>query len=115
LPGLAAPVTFIRETKDGIKDLTVPEEFVKDFYFRSDNHLMIMLRVVGTDTAKVKSFFEDAQQEILTIETIESIHQKEIVEEMVLVSTYLDEGPSVNVDINQELPLIRLILDFQLK
>ncbi|MDP3067003.1 MAG: hypothetical protein Q8N08_09730 [Methanobacteriaceae archaeon] len=115
MPGVTAPVTFIRETKGQFKDLTVPEEFVKDFYFRSDKHLMVMLRVVGTDADKVKSFFNDSEDHVLTIETTESTHGKEIVQEMVLVSSYLDEGPSLNVDINQEIPMVRLILDFQLK
>ena len=115
LSGVSAPVYFVREEEGKSVELTIPQEFVKDFYFRSDEHLMIMLRVMGTDSDRVKYFFEDGEEDKFTVKTTESLHGKQISEELILASIYLDEGPPLSVDIDQELPLIRVILDFQRK
>jgi hypothetical protein len=115
LSGVSAPVSFFRKEEGKIKELTIPEDFVKDFYFRSDEHLMIMLRVMGTDSSKVKDYFEDWEGDVFTVKTTESLHGKQISEELILASIYLDEGPALSVDIDQEIPMVRVILDFQKK
>jgi hypothetical protein len=113
LSGVSAPVSFIRKEEGEIKELIIPQEFVKDFYFRSDEHLMVMLRVMGTDSAQVKDFFKDREEDQFTVKTTESLHGKQISEKLILASIYMDEGHPLSVDIDQELPMVRLILDFQ--
>lgn len=112
MSGVSAPVSFIR--REG-EELTIPQEFVKDFYFRSDQHLMVMLRVMGTESARVKDFFKDREEDQFTVKTTESLHGNQVSEELILASIYMDEGPPLSVDIDQELPLLRVILDFQRK
>ncbi len=114
MSGVSAPISFIKEKKE-FKELIIPQEFVKDFYFRSDQHLMVMLRVMGTDSAQVKDFFEDTEGDPYTVKTTESLHDTQISKEFILSSIYIDEGPPLSVDIDQELPMVRLILDFQRK
>ncbi len=111
--GVSAPITFIKELEDPIRDLTVPEEFVKDFHFSTDEHLMIMLRVTGPDLAKVRDFFEDSEKQVFNIKTIESTQEEQISDEFVLNSIYMDEGPPLSVDIDIEPAMVRAILDFQ--
>lgn len=113
MSGVSAPVSFIGKEEGKSEELTIPPEFVKDFYFRSDQHLMVMLRVMGTESARVKDFFKSSEGDQFTVKTTESLHGEQISEELILASIYIDEGPPLSVDIDQEPPLVRLILDFQ--
>ena len=97
-----------------MNDLIVPEGFVKDFHFSTEEHLMVMLRVVGPDTNKVVDFFENGEDEIYNIKTL-TVEGKEIDKKFILTDLYLDEGPKLSVDIDIEPPMVRLILDFLLK
>lgn len=106
------PVTFSREIEGSYADLIVPPEFIRDFYFRSHRHLMIMIRVVGGDAIKVRNFFEDAEGENFKLKTIESNNHK-LDDSFVLTDMHMDEGKSIGVDIDQEQAIIRLILDFE--
>lgn len=115
LVGVSKPITFSRELKDFKTDLIVPKDFVKDFHFSSEEHLMVMLRVVGPDTSKVVDFFEDGEGELFDLKTIEDGTGKEISDEFLLVYMYIDEGPPLSVDIDVENPIVRVILDFQRK
>lgn len=111
-------ISFKREIEGSLSEINVPEEFIKDFHFSSDDHLMIMLRVIGTDSKKVKDFFNGSEMETFFLETentLESTFIKEISGNFILSSMYLDEGPSLSVDINQEIPMVRAILDFKKK
>ena len=106
------PITFSRKIKGDIKDLTVDEEFVRDFHFSTDQHLMIMLRIMGPDLDLARDFFKSGQDAIFKIKTI-SDNKKEISDNFRLNSIYMDEGPPVSVDIDPEPEMIRLILDFE--
>jgi hypothetical protein len=46
---------------------------------------------------------------------MDNLAGKQVSEEFLLASLYMDEGPPLSVDIDQELPLLRVILDFQKK
>ncbi|WP_321422220.1 hypothetical protein [uncultured Methanobacterium sp.] len=109
-------ITFKREIKGSLNEIKVPEEFIKDFHFTSDEHLMIMLRVIGTDSKKVKDFFNGSENETFFLET-ENTQESDFITEtsgnFILSSMYLDEGPSLSVDINQEIPMVRTIMDFK--
>jgi hypothetical protein len=111
-----ASITFQKEKTP--EDLIVTEEFVKDLHFSSEDHLMIMLRVIETDTKKVKEFFEKSEKEIFLLETNhmspDNAHGKQVSGKFELNSMYLDEGPSLSVDINQEISMVRTILDFKM-
>lgn len=107
-------ITFSREIEGKTGDLIIPEDFIRDFHFSTDKHLMIMIRVVGRDAMKVRDFFEDAGGEIFSLNTV-GVDDKKISDEFVLSDMYMDEGPPVGVDINQEQAMVRLILDFKLK
>lgn len=96
-------------------DLIVPEGFVKDFHFLTDKHLMVMLRVIGPDTGKVIDFFEDGEDEVFNIKTVETQEGRMIKEDFILTDIYMDEGPKLSVDIDIEPPLVRVILDFIMK
>ena len=112
LTGVSEAVTFIQEV-DGVEtDLIVPREFVKDFHFSTEEHLMIMLRVLGPDTSKVVDFFEDGEEELFIINTTAG-DGKEVSDEFLLVSMYMDEGPAITVDIDTEPAMVRVILDFK--
>jgi hypothetical protein len=115
LAGVLTPITFSREIEGSMRDLIVPEDFVKDFHLSSAEHLMIIIRVTGTDSPKVKDFFEDSEEQLFSIKTVESEHEKEISDEFILSSMYMDEGPPLSVDINAEIPMVRLILDFKMQ
>lgn len=112
-----ASITFKKETKGITQDLIVPEEFVKDLHFSSEDHLMIMLRVIGKDSKKVKEFFERGEKKIFLLETNhmtpDNAHGNKVSGKFELNSMYLDEGPSLSVDINQEMSMVRTILDFK--
>jgi hypothetical protein len=109
------PVTFSREIEGSKSDLIIPEEFIRDFHFSTDHHIMIMIRVVGVDAMKVRDYFQDAEGEIFTLKTTEGGHGNEISGEFMLTDIYMDEGPPLGVDIDQEPAMVRLILDFKMK
>jgi len=111
---VSEPITFTRKIDGTTKDLIVPEGFVKDLHFTNKEHLMLMLRVVGPDTNKVVDFFEDTEDEIFNINTVTAVEGK-IQEDYILTDIYLDEGPSLSVDIDIEAPMVRVILDFLMK
>jgi hypothetical protein len=111
-------ITFKREIKGSLSEIIVPEEFIKDFHFTGDKHLMIMLRVIGTDSKKVKDFFNGSENETFFLET-ENTQESDFITEtsgnFILSSMYLDEGPPLSVDINQEISMVRIIMDFKKK
>jgi hypothetical protein len=114
LTGISAPITFNREIEGSMRNLIVPEDFVKDFHL-SGQHLMIIIRIMGIDSKKVKDFFTNSEKQLFNIKTIETEHGKEISDDYVLTSMYMDEGPPLSVDINAEIPMLRVILDFKNK
>lgn len=105
------PVTFIKKIDREEMDITIPEGFIRDFHFRSDQHLMIMIRVVGRDSIKVRDFFSDVEGQKFKLKTIND--DNKIEEEFLLIDMHMDEGKSVGVDIDQEQGMVRLILDFE--
>ncbi|NYB51926.1 MAG: hypothetical protein HVN35_05155 [Methanobacteriaceae archaeon] len=104
-------ITF-EKVKPAIDEITIPEEFIKDFHWSNDNHLMIILRVIGQDSGKVKDFFENSEKDTFILKIIGKSNQS-TSEKYVLTSMYLDEGPPISVDINLEMPMVRTILDFK--
>lgn len=105
-------VTFSRKIEESIQDLIIPPEFVRDFHYHGKKHLTIMLRVTGPDQHKVKDFFDDAEEEIFHLKTVD--HEKnEISDKYILKSVYMDEGPPLSVDIDIEPAMVRAILDFE--
>ena len=109
---VSEPIIFTREIEGRIIDLTIPEGFVKDLHFSTNEHFMLMLRVVGPDMHKVVDFFEDGEDEIYNIRTFDAVENKEINDDFILTDLYMDEGPTLGVDIDIEPAMIRLILDF---
>lgn len=107
-------LTFTHEIEGPIQELIIPPEFVRDFHFYGKKHLTIMLRVTGPDQYKVSDFFEDAEEQIFHLKTVDS-EKNEISDKYVLRSIYIDEGPPLSVDIDIEPPLVRAILDFEKK
>ncbi len=105
------PVTFGREFEGKNVDLIIPLEFIRDFYFRTDQHLMIMVRVVGGDAIKVRNFFEDAEGENFNLKAVQD--GNDIDDKYLLTDMHMDEGKALGVDIDQEQALIRMILDFE--
>lgn len=114
MTGVSDPITFNREIEESMRNLIVPEDFVKDFHL-SGQHLMIIIRVMGTDSKKVRKFFANSEKQLFNINTIETEHGKEISDDFILTSMYMDEGPPLSVDINAEIPMLRVILDFKNK
>jgi hypothetical protein len=112
LVGVSEAVTFIQEVEGVETDLIIPRAFVKDFHFSTEEHLMIMLRVVGPDASKVVDFFEDSEEELFIINTTAGDGEK-VSDEFLLVSMYMDEGPAITVDIDTEPAMARVILDFK--
>lgn len=106
------PVSFGRMTKDGINDLIVPEVFIKDIHFSTPEHMMIMIRVTGPDSNKLKQYFEDSEDEIFQINTLMSENDEKISDDFILTDSYIDDGPSLSVDIDSEPETVRVILDF---
>jgi hypothetical protein len=111
---VSEPITFTREINGTDVDLIVPEPFIKDLHFTTKEHLMLILRVVGPDTNKVVDFFEDGEDEIFKIKTVEAGGMV-VNEDFILTDLYLDEGPNLSVDIDIEPPMVRVILDFLTK
>lgn len=107
------PITFELEINGSKSDLIIPEEFIRDFHFATDQHLMIMIRVAGGDAMKVRDFFEDTEDEVFRLQTVEGNNQ--INDEFLLTDMHMDEGPAIGVDIDQEQAMVRLILDFKMK
>jgi hypothetical protein len=114
LAEILEPITFELEIEGSKSDLIIPEEFIRDFHFATDQHLMIMIRVVGGDAIKVRDFFKDTEGEIFRLQTVDSNNQK-INGEFLLTDMHMDEGPPLGVDIDQEQAIVRLILDFKMK
>lgn len=108
------PITFELEIDELKSDLIIPEEFIRDFHFATDQHLMIMIRVIGGDAIKVRDFFEDTEGEVFRLRTVDGNNQ-EINGEFLLADMHMDEGPSIGVDIDQDQAIVRLILDFKMK
>jgi len=106
------PIIFSREINGLNVDLIIPEVFVKDLHFTTPEHMMLMIRVTGPDTGKVMDFFEDAEDEVFNIETVESKDEREINGKYILTDSYIDEGPQLSVDIDIEPEMVRVILDF---
>jgi hypothetical protein len=106
------PIIFSREINGINADLIIPEIFVKDLHFSTPEHFMLMIRVTGPDTGKVMDFFEDAEDEIFNIETVEAKNNREINGKFILTDSYVDEGPQLSVDIDIEPEMVRVILDF---
>ncbi len=112
---VSEPITFTREMNGTNTDLIIPEGFVKDLHFSTNEHLMLMLRIVGPDLAKVVDFFEDGEDEVFNIKTVDAVGGRVIKEDFILTDIYMDEGPKLSVDIDIEAPMVRLILDFLMK
>lgn len=106
------PVSFGRMTKGEISDLIVPEVFIKDIHFSTPEHMMIMIRVTGPDSNKLKLYFEDSEDEIFQINTLMSENDEKISDDFILTDSYIDDGPSLSVDIDSEPETVRVILDF---
>jgi hypothetical protein len=68
--------------------------------------------VIGADYKKVIDFFKDSEKMEFIIE-IEP--EEEFPHHFILSALYMDEGPPLNVDINSEIPMARLILDYIIK
>jgi hypothetical protein len=111
---LPLKIAFKRVIKGSLEEIIIPEEFIKDFHFSSDNHLMVMIRVIGTDSKKVIDFLKDSEGELFTLETT-ATDGKKASNEFILKSIYMDEGPPPSVDINTDVSMVRTILDFKMK
>ena len=108
------PITFELEIDGSKGDLIIPKEFIRDFHFATDQHLMIMIRVVGGDAKKVRNFFEDTEGEVFGLQTVDDNNQ-EIKGKFLLTDMHMDEGPPLGVDIDQDQAMVRLILDFKME
>lgn len=111
---VSEPVAFSREIEGSMRDLIVPEEFINDFHFLSDEELIIIARVTGPDIEKAVDFFKDGKGDIFTIKTTES-SGKQISDEFALIDMETDEGPHLGVDIDIEPPEVILTLEFEMK
>ncbi|GAB6055913.1 hypothetical protein JCM15415_12290 [Methanobacterium movens] len=112
VPG-SAPITFKRKIDGEIKDLTVSEEFVMDFHFTTQEHLMVILRVMGRDSQKTKDFFKDTINETFQLKTMDTWKKEKVEDEFTLTDMYLDEGPPLSIDIGVDPYMVRIILDFK--
>lgn len=114
MESLPRAITFEREL-EGLNEITIPEEFIKDFHYSSDNHLMIILRVIGLDSQKVKDFLKESENDLFKLKTVTGTSGQVTSGKFILTSMYLDEGPPISVDIDQDIPMVRAILDFKKK
>jgi hypothetical protein len=114
LAEVSEPVTFSREIDGSMSDLIVPEEFIRDFRFLSDEELIVVMRIRGPDLEKAVEFFEEGKGDKFTIKTTEN-NDKEIIDEFTLIDMETDEGPHLGVDIDIEPPEIKLVLEFERK
>lgn len=99
---------------NGLEKLIIPEEFVRDLHYSSEKHLMIMIRVMGKDSRMVRDYFKDAEGKIFSIESTLGFGMDEISNDFIINSLYLDEGPSLSVDINQEPAMVRILMDLEI-
>jgi len=106
------PVSFGRMDNGSISDLIVPEVFIKDIHFSTPEHMMIMIRVTGPDSNKLKKYFENKEDEIFQISTTLSENDQSISDDFILTDSYIDDGPSLSVDIDSKPETVRVILDF---
>lgn len=106
------PVSFGRMANGSISDLIVPEVFIKDIHFSTPDHMMIMIRVTGPDSSKLKHYFENSDDEIFQISTTLSENNQNVSDDFILTDSYIDDGPSLSVDIDSEPETVRVILDF---
>lgn len=106
------PVSFGRKANGSINDLIVPEVFIKDVHFSTPEHMTIMIRVTGPDSNKLKSYFEDSEDEIFHINTLVSENDEKVSDDFILTDSYIDDGPNLSVDIDSEPETVRVILDF---
>ena len=113
MAGVLEPITFTQNQEGEIKDLIIPKEFIRDIETRG-KHLMIYIRVTGPDAWKVSEFFDEREENIFTVDTTENLGEK-ISDNYILTSVYIDDGPPISTDIDVEPPMIRAILDFDLK
>ncbi len=109
-------VTFNKKNKsdDALEQLIVPEEFVRDLHYSSEKHLMIMIRVMGGDSARVRDYFKDSEGETFSIKTTQGFGMDKISNEFILISLYMDEGPALSVDIGQEPAMVRILMDLEI-
>lgn len=109
-------VTFNKKNESGsdLKTLIVPEEFVRDLHYSSEKHLMIMIRVMGHDSAMVRDYFINTEEEVFNIETTAGFEMDNVSDNFKMVSIYMDEGPSLSVDITQEQAMVRVLMDLEL-
>lgn len=109
-------LTFIKKNKAGkLKQLIVPEEFIRDLHYSSEKHLMIMIRVMGRDSTMVRDYFNGTEGEIFSIKTSKGCGMDEISSDFMLTSLYMDEGASLSVDINQEPAMVRILMDLEMR
>ena len=106
------PVTFSREIEGKIRDLVIPEEFIKDFHFISDTELIVVIRVIGPDIEKPVNFFEGREGNKFIIKTIEN-NGKQIHDEFTLIDMESNEGPYPTADIDIEPQEVKLVLEFE--
>ncbi len=114
MESLPLAITFEREFAE-LDEITIPEEFIKDFHYSSDNHLMIILRILGRDSKKVKDFFKESENDLFILKIVSKTSGQDTSGKYILTAMYLDEGPPISVDIDQEIPMVRAILDFKKK
>ena len=112
LAQVLTPIKFSRKIKNEVKDLIIPEKYVRDFHFSTDQHLMIMLRIMGPDLNMARDFFKGAQDKLFHIKTVDAT-KNEVSDKFRLNAIYMDEGPPISVDIDPEPEMIRLILDYE--
>lgn len=110
-------VTFDKKNKSAgaIGQLIIPEEFIRDLHYSSEKHLMIMIRVMGRDSAMVRDYFNDTEGEVFSIKTSKGCGMDEISSDFMLTSLYMEEGPSLSVDINQEPAMVRILMDLEMR
>ncbi len=111
---ISEPVTFSREIEGSMGDLIVPEEFVRDFHFLSDNELTIIMQIRGPDLEKAINFFKDSIGDKFTIKTTES-NGKQISGKFTLIDMETEEGPHLWVDIDIEPPEVKIVVEFEKK
>lgn len=109
-------LTFDKKNKlaSTLVQLIVPEEFVRDLHYSSEKHLMIMIRVMGRDSAMVRDYFKDSEGETFSIKTTQGFGMDEISNDFILTSLYMDEGPALSVDIDQEPAMVRILMDLEM-
>ncbi len=111
---VSEPVTFSQGTEGTMNDLIVPEEFIKDFHFLSDEELVIVMRIWGPDLEKSINFFKDSIGNEFTIKTTLS-NGNQISDGFTLIDMETDEGPHLWIDIDTEPPEVKIVVEFEKK